>query len=298
MGDTIGANFFIVGYALQKGLLPLTEEALHAAIDLNGVAPDFNKRALLWGRRAAHDLSAVRAVLENASHRASPEPEQPDDDLDNFIQRRAADLTAYQNAAYARAYTDVLDTIAKAEDAAVPGATELTDAAARALFKTMAIKDEYEVARLYTDGRFEQAVREQFEDGAELTFHLAPPVFAERDPNTGRLRKKDYGAWAFKAFRLLAGLKGLRGTPVDLFGWSAERRLERTHRDAFADTLRMLAKNLSAANHEIAVDIARLPLSVRGFGHVWQKNHDLAATREKALLASFENAGTAQAAAE
>ncbi|MEK9724703.1 MAG: DUF6537 domain-containing protein, partial [Rhodospirillaceae bacterium] len=295
LGDTIGANLFVVGYAYQKGLLPVDEAALHAAIDLNGVATAFNKQAFLWGRRAAHDPAAVAAIIG----KASTEPAAPaSDDLDGFIERRVADLTAYQNAAYGAQYRQLVAEVASAEAVAMPGRHDLTEAAAKALYKVMAIKDEYEVARLFTDGRFERAVYRQFADGARLTFHLAPPLFAERDPRTGRLRKKEYGAWIFPVLRVLAGLKGLRGTVFDIFGRTEERAAERRHRADYVGLLRTIVDGLGAANYDTAVDLARLPLAVRGFGHVWDANLKAAQAREPSLLAAFKAPGSTQAAAE
>ena len=298
MGDTIGANLFLVGYALQKGLLPLTVDALHSAIELNGVAPEFNKRALLWGRRAAHDTAAVRAVLATATRQPLHMLEAPHDDDMTFIELREANLTAYHNAAYAKTYADFIVDVAAAEEAVAPGTTALRETAAKALYKVMAIKDEYEVARLYTDGRFEKAIRDQFADGAKLTFHLAPPLFAERDPSTDRLRKKEYGPWMFTAFKILAGLKSLRGTPLDIFGGTEERKAERAHRDDYMSTLRYLIDGLNIENHGLAIDIAGLPLSVRGFGHVWEKNRQIAEARHRALMASFNAGADGRVAAE
>ena len=298
LGDTIGANLFLVGYALQKGLLPLTVSALHAAIELNGVAPEFNKRALLWGRRAAHDTTAVRAVLATTSHSTLPTPEAARNGDMAFIERREMDLTTYHNAAYAKTYADLIAEVAVAEEAVAPGTTALRETVAKALYKVMAIKDEYEVARLYTDGRFEQAVRDQFADGAEVTFHLAPPFFAERDPATGRLRKKEYGPHMFKAFKVLAALKSLRGTPFDIFGRTKERKAERAHRDEYIATLQHVINGLNIENHELAIDIAGLPLSVRGFGHVWERNRQIAKTRHRTLMDSFHAGADDRAAAE
>ncbi len=221
LGDTIAANMMVVGYAYQSGLLPVSAEAIERAIELNGVAVAFNKQAFLWGRRAAHDLGAVEKII--GRNDSKPQPFE----LDGFIKRRIDDLTAYQNAAYADRYRVWVDKIRNAEASVMPGNTQLSEAVARSLFKLMAYKDEYEVARLYTDGRFEQAVRETFADGGRIKFHLAPPLIAERDPTSGHLKKKAYGAWMLSAFRMMAGLKGLRGTPLDLFGYSDERKMER-----------------------------------------------------------------------
>jgi len=297
MGDTIGANFFVVGYAYQKGLLPLSEGAIHAAIELNGVAPDFNKRAFLWGRRAAHDPAAVQAIVGKKD--AGPAaPVSAEDDLEGFIARRADDLTRYQNAQYAKQYTDLIAQVAEAERAKAPGQTGLAAAAAKALYKVMAYKDEYEVARLYTDGRFRAALDDQFEAGGRLSFHLAPPLIAEKDPATGRLRKKEYGPWVFTAFKLLASLKGLRGSALDPFGRTAERRAERRAIADYAGTLREITDGLTAQNHETAVEIAELPLSVRGFGHVKEAAQARAAERQESLMRAFAEGGGAQAAAE
>ena len=298
MGDTIGANLFLVGYALQKGYLPLSVEALNAAIDLNGTAPEFNKQALLWGRRMAHDRDAVTALLRKSTNHNQTESSNISLSFENYLERRTTEITAYQDKTYAKIYIDTVKKVAEAENMLVPGSSTLREAAAEALFKVMAIKDEYEVARLYTDGRFEQSIKEEFSEGAHLTFHLAPPLLAKRDEVTGHLRKKEYGPWIFKFLKILAAQKYLRTTPFDIFGWTEERKIERMHRDTYIMTLQQIINGLNINNYDIAVEIARLPLSVRGFGHVWANNYQISETRRQELLVSFRKLERAQVAAE
>jgi len=293
LGNAIATNMFLVGFACQKGLLPVGCEALAAAIELNGVEVDFNKRALLWGRRAAHDLKAVEALLAQHFESAS----NGDADDTPFAERRRCDLVDYQDAAYAGRYADTLARIAEAENQAAPGRTGLHDAVARSLYKLMAYKDEYEVARLYTDGRFEKALSERFQDGWKLSFHLAPPLFAERDALTGHLKKREYGAWMLPVFRLIASLKGLRGSAFDLFGRSAERRMERQLIADYETTLATLTAGLDADNHALAIEIASLPLTLRGFGHVKEANLETMKAKEADLLAAFGGDGSAAAQA-
>ena len=198
-------------------------EAVEKAIELNGEAVAMNIAAFRWGRRAAHQPDFVRGLVAqpgNAADRTIAET------LDDIIARRVAFLTAYQNAAYGKRYADRLAALRAAEAKAVPGSTAVTEAAARNLFKLMAIKDEYEVARLYTDGSFAAELSKQFQSYDKLEFHLAPPIMGRRG-NDGKPRKSSFGPWMMKGFRLLAALKGLRGTAFDLFGYSAERRMER-----------------------------------------------------------------------
>ncbi|MEX0694810.1 MAG: indolepyruvate ferredoxin oxidoreductase family protein [Rhodospirillales bacterium] len=292
LGDTIAANMMMVGYAYQLGLLPVSAEAIERAIELNGVAIDFNKQAFAWGRRAAFDLAAVEKII--GRNDTKPQPFE----LDGFIKRRIDDLSAYQNPAYADRYLGWVDKIRTAEASLMPGTTALSEAVARGLFKLMAYKDEYEVARLYTDGRFERAVRETFADGGRIKFHLAPPLIAEHDLTSGHLKKKAYGAWMLSAFRIMARFKGLRGTPFDLFGYSAERRMERQLIADYETQLAEIAKNLSAENHAAAVQLAALPMRMRGFGHVKEANVKAAKACEADLLETFRDPTRAPQAAE
>jgi indolepyruvate ferredoxin oxidoreductase len=282
LGDSLATNLFMLGYAYQRGFVPVSAEAIERAIELNGAAVDFNLRAFRWGRRATLDLPLVAA-------RATPPEALPDthrlsENLNEVIARRAAFLTDYQNASYAARYTAVIDRIRTAE-AALSDTTALTDAAARSLFKLMAYKDEYEVARLYTDGDFLKRLGQQFEGDYKLRFHLAPPLTAGRDPKTGHLRKREYGPRMLSAFRLLAKLKGLRGTVFDIFGRTEERRAERQAIADYRALLDEIATNLTAASHATAVELAAVPLEVRGFGHVKEANRQRAAAKTASLLA-------------
>jgi indolepyruvate ferredoxin oxidoreductase len=261
MGDALATNMLLVGYAWQKGLLPLSEEAILRAVELNGAAIAFNTQAFQWGRRAAADPQAVEAV-------AFPPGEAPEDrrlsaTLDEVIARRAEFLTAYQSRRWAARYRRAVEAARDAERAALPGAEALADAVARALFKLMSAKDEYEVARLYSDGSFAKALSEQFEDWRRLEVHLAPPVLGGDHP-----AKRRFGPWMLRLMPLLARGKVLRGTPFDPFGRSAERKLERELLAEYLALLPVLLAGLTPANHALAVELARLPLAMRGFGAV------------------------------
>ncbi|WP_019644735.1 indolepyruvate ferredoxin oxidoreductase family protein [Novispirillum itersonii] len=297
LGDSLAANLFLVGYAWQKGLLPLSEEALMRAVELNGTAVDFNRQAFLWGRRAAVDVARVDALLKPVSgavaahHRLS-------ETVDEMIARRTEFLTAYQDSAYAARYTALISAVRSAEQAAMPGKTTLTEAVAKAWFKLLAYKDEYEVARLYTDGTFETALKKQFEGTLKLTFHLAPPLLGNRDPQTGRLKKSTFGPWVMTAFKVLAKMKGLRGTAFDIFGYTGERKMQRRLIAEYEAMISGLLPSLSAANHAIAVDLAALPMTMRGYGHVLDKNVEEAKHKEAQLLAAFRSPPTLKAAAE
>jgi indolepyruvate ferredoxin oxidoreductase len=291
VGDAIGANLLLVGYAWQKGLLPLSREAIERAIEVNGVAVDFNRRAFLWGRRAAHDLAAVEAILGTRA----PEPAHT---LDEIVALRGEFLAAYQDEAYARRYRDRVTRVREAEARRVPGRTDLAEAVARNLFKLMAIKDEYEVARLWTDGSFLRQLGQEFERWDALEIHLAPPLLAERDATTGHLKKRRYGPWMLRALRVLARMKRLSGTALDPFGRTAERKMERRLLAAYEALLEELLERLDAGNHVLAVELARVPEQIRGFGHVKEGNARRAKAKETELLASFRGEAALMRAAE
>ena len=267
-GNSIGSNMFMLGFAFQHGGLPLSGEAVEKAIELNGQAVAMNVSAFRWGRRAAHEPELVRQLLEEAG--AADPAERPADDLEEMIARREKFLAGYQNAAYAKRYLDRLFRLRDAEEKAVPGSKQVTEAAARNLFKLMAIKDEYEVGRLYSDGTFAKQLAKQFDGYDRLEFHLAPPVFSRRD-GSGRLVKSRYGSWMMKAFGLLARLKGLRGTAFDVFGYTAERRMERKLLSDYEADLDLIGASLNRENIAAAVEIADYPAKIRGFGHVKEK---------------------------
>jgi len=291
-GDSIASNLFMLGYAYQRGGIPLSAEAIERAITLNGVAVEFNQRAFGWGRRAAADPALVDARATPPT--ALPVTHRLSQTLDEAIDRRAAFLTEYQNAAYAARYTSTVGRIREAEAANLSGATALTDRVARALFKLMAYKDEYEVARLYTESDFLKRVADHFEGPYELSFHLAPPLLAGRDPENGRPRKHTYGPWMISVFRILAKLRRLRGTPLDIFGRGEERRTERRLIGEYEAVLEEIVNHLSSANHATAVELAGLPLEIRGFGHVKHANLVRVKAREASLLTRLRSPPPAQ----
>ena len=296
LGDSIASNLFMLGYAVQKGLMPLSLEALEKAIELNAVAVDFNRQALLWGRRAAHDL----AVVEKIATPPKPKPVHRDvsSTLEDMIDKRVSYLTDYQNKAYAERYLTVVRKVETAEANKTPGYDGLTEAVVRYAFKLMAYKDEYEVARLYTDGTFQRQLAEHFEGPFRLEFNLAPPLFSQRDAKTGYPIKKAYGAWIMPIFRLLASMKGLRGTVWDVFGWTEERKRERCLINEYFDLLSEVAANLDRDNHGAAVELASLPENIRGFGHVKDRHIEAVKAREVQALNAFREPSSAQNAAE
>ncbi|MEX0758647.1 MAG: DUF6537 domain-containing protein, partial [Tistlia sp.] len=278
-----------------KGLVPISGAAIDQAIDLNGVAVSFNKQAFLWGRRAAEDLAAVEKLALPAE---APTSHRVSQTFDELVERRRAYLAAYQDEAYAGRYLEVVERARKAEAERTPGMTGLAEAVARYAYKVMAYKDEYEVARLYSDPEFEAKLRNQFSGDFKLKLHLAPPLLADRDPQTGHLKKREYGPWIFQAFRLLTRLKGLRGTRLDPFGYSAERRAERRLRDDYLALVEEIAANLSPANHAIAVELASVPDQIRGFGHIKDANLARGRARWTDLLESFRDPAAQRSAAE
>ncbi|MFO1415638.1 MAG: indolepyruvate ferredoxin oxidoreductase family protein [Burkholderiales bacterium] len=279
LGDAIATNLFLLGYAFQRGCVPLSLPAIERAIELNGTAVESSKAALAWGRRAAHDLAAVAAAAGVAP--SAPETET----LAALVERHVTTLTDYQDAAYAQRYRAAVDRVAAADR--IAGRTGLTEAVARSLFKLMAYKDEYEVARLYSDPAFRAKLAAQFDGDLALRFHLAPPLLAKRDPATGHLRKRAYGPWMEGALRTLAKLRRLRGTALDVFGRTEERRAERQDIADFEAVVAKIATDLDADNYALALEIAALPLTLRGFGHVKARHRVTYAARLAPLLARF-----------
>jgi indolepyruvate ferredoxin oxidoreductase len=277
LGDTIATNLFTLGFAYQKGLVPISGEAIEQAIRINGAAVKMNLEAFEWGRRTAHDEKAVEAILGGTDKPAQEET------LDEMIARRVSFLTDYQDEVYAERYRYFVDDVRRREAAVKKSSTGLTEAVARYLFKLMAYKDEYEVARLYTDGSFAKALGKRF-SGGRLTFHLSPPVLARRDPSTGEARKTAFGPWMMTAFRILAKFKGLRGTAFDIFGRTAERRIERSLIEDYRARIGELLAGLSPANLPLAVEIASIPEHIRGYGHVKMRHLEIAKDREDELV--------------
>jgi indolepyruvate ferredoxin oxidoreductase len=284
LGDSIASNLFTLGYAWQKGLVPVSEEAINRAIELNGVAIKMNQQAFLWGRRAAHDLKAVEAVLASATRSQAPKAQT----LDEMIARREEFLTNYQNAAYAQQYRSFVDGVRAKEQAVKPGSEKLATAVARYLFKLMAYKDEYEVARLFTDGSFEKRVAETFKGSYEIRHHLAPPLFSKRDPDTGHLLKQEFGPWIRQAMNVLAKFRFLRGTALDPFGRTQERKTERQLIADYKATVSGLLDTLSASNLALAVEIAEVPEHIRGYGHVKERHLVEAKSREATLVGAYK----------
>ena len=292
LGDAIGANMLMMGYAWQAGLVPLKLASLEAAIELNGVAVPFNKRAFALGRLLSVRPRDVEAMVDAASGAAA----QPvSTTLAALVGRRVDDLTAYQNPAYAERYQAFIGRVAGAEERVAPGSDSLTWSVARALYKLMAYKDEYEVGRLYSDGRFRAQLDAQF-DGGRASVQLSPPLFARTDPATGRPKKYSFGPWVFPLFGMLARMKGLRGSWADPFGYSAERRHERAAAGAYEAEVERLLGGLTPDNLALAAEIAALPLAARGFGPVKAEQERKVQARREALWARWPGASARLAA--
>jgi indolepyruvate ferredoxin oxidoreductase len=290
LGRSIGGNMIMIGYCYQMGALPLSVESIEKAIELNGEEVEMNLAAFRYGRRAAADPAAIEALMK-------PAPEAINDSLKisqsfaETVDRRAAFLTDYQNAAYARRYRNWVERVRTVEADKARGQCGLAEAVARYLFKLMAYKDEYEVARLYSETSFLDRVRSTFDgDKLRFEFHLAPPLLARRDPQTGEPRKMSFGPWVLRAFAVLAKLKFLRGTAFDPFGYSAERQTERHLISEYEQLLGDLCEHLTPANHRIAVELAMIPEKIRGFGPVKQRHLAAAKAEEAALLERFRAA--------
>ncbi|MBW8311115.1 MAG: indolepyruvate ferredoxin oxidoreductase family protein [Rhizobium sp.] len=296
MGDAIATNLFMLGVAWQRGLVPISFDALMRAIELNGAAIEMNRTAFAWGRLAAINPQAVleaAGLAETSAAGAASAATTLDDEvisqsLDELIERRVKFLTDYQDKAYAGRYVALVDKVRQAEARKAPGSTELTAAVARYYFKLMAYKDEYEVARLYTSGEFRKRIEQQFEGDYKIHFNLAPPLFAKRDAD-GHLVKQEFGPWMFTAFKLLAKMKFLRGGALDIFGRTEERRMERQLITDYAKTVDELLATLDGGNVGLAAEIAAVPEHIRGYGHVKEAHFAKAKAREAELLARWRN---------
>ena len=291
LGDSIGSNLFLVGYAWQLGLIPLSRQAIFDAIELNGVKAEWNQQAFEWGRRAAHNLGAVLKLIGGDGVDQAPES------LDDFIEDRATDLAAYQDEAYARRYRDLVARVREAEQSRAPGQSALGEAVTRYAYKLMAYKDEYEVARLHSDPAFRRKLDEQFEGDFKLQFNLSPPAIAPKDKVTGLPRKMTFGSWMMPVFGLLARLKFLRGTAFDPFGRTDERKMERQLIADYENTVAELLETLTEDNHDLAVKIASIPEQIRGYGHVKEEHIEKARTCEEDLLGAWRSTTGTRAAA-
>ena len=279
----------MVGFAYQLGALPLSADAIEQAIALNGEAVPMNLAAFHWGRRAALNRDAVEAL-------AKPKAEDRDENrtlsqsFEETVERRVAFLTAYQNAAYAARYRELVEKVKAAESEKAPGRCGLAEAVARYLFKLMAYKDEYEVARLYTDGNFLKQVANEFGgENLRFEFHLAPPLLARTNPATGEPRKISFGPWMMSAFKVLARFKFLRGTAFDIFGYSTSARPNASCIADYEAMLDEMLAKLTPDNHPLAVGLAAIPEKIRGFGPVKARHLVAAKADEAALLEQFRS---------
>ena len=287
IGDTIATNIFMLGFAYQRGLIPLEQRSIEKAMEINGLAVEDNKLAFLWGRRTAHDGKRVSELTSSIV--AGFGLKDPPESLDELIQHRADVLRDYQNKSYVQRYLHLVERVRTLEIDRVPGSTEFTEAVASYYFKLLAYKDEYEVARLYTNGDFMHKIKGRFEGDYKLKLHLAPPLFSRRDAHSGEPVKTAYGAWILSAMNLLARFKFLRGTAFDPFGKTAERKMERRLIEEYEQTIEELLRGISKKNHALAVEIARIPEQIRGYDQVKQKNVKSAKSQENDLLKEFRS---------
>jgi indolepyruvate ferredoxin oxidoreductase len=291
-GDSIATNLFMLGFALQKGLVPVSIDGLVRAIELNGVAVEANKRVLNWGRLAAFDPAGFDQALGRT------DPVEESSDWRSFMHRRISDLTAFQNAQYARRYEQAVERIAMVEGERIPGQDRLTNIVARMLYKVMAYKDEYEVARLHLLPAFADKISAQFQSGGRRVYHLAPPFLSPVDRHTGLRRKRAFPGWLIvPLFRLLVAMKGLRGTRFDPFAHQADRKLERQVMADYFKALQMVVQRLDVDNYDLACQLLNMPAELRGYGHVkkasfqdfelrWHKFYTALAARQLAMDAA------------
>jgi indolepyruvate ferredoxin oxidoreductase len=295
LGDSIATNIMMLGYAYQKGLLPLSAKAILQAIEVNGVAIKMNTQAFQLGRLAAADPARLATMMKGQDEPVATKT-LDEMSLDEIIAHRSAHLTAYQSGRLAKRYQNL---VKRVRDAAIDGGhgEALPRAVAINYAKLLAYKDEYEVARLFSDGRFEKQLRDQFEGEFKFNFNLAPPILGGGKDALGRPKKRAFGPWMLGAFRTLAKFRILRGTPLDIFGYTEERRLERTLITQYEQTIDRLLAGLTPQNHALAVQIASLPEEIRGFGHIKLRSIEAAGRKRDDLLASFGLAAKQKAAA-
>jgi indolepyruvate ferredoxin oxidoreductase len=287
LGDSIATNMMMMGFAYQRGLLPLSAAAIEQAIEVNGVAIKMNTQAFRLGRLAAADPARIASMMKGQDETIAPKTLDTMS-LDEIVAHRSALLTDYQNEKLAARYRDL---VKQARDAARTSGfgEELPRAVAINYAKLLAYKDEYEVARLYTDGRFEQKIRDQFDGDFKLSFNLAPPLLGGAKDALGRPKKRAFGPWLMPVFRLLAKLRGLRGTAFDIFGYSAERKMERDLIAGYEKDVAHVLSVLSPLNLDTAIEILSLPESIRGFGPVKDKSVQDAKSRYAQLAKDLAN---------
>jgi indolepyruvate ferredoxin oxidoreductase len=287
LGDSIATNMMMMGFAYQKGLLPLTAKSIEQAIEINGVAIKMNTQAFQLGRLAAHDPARLAAMLKGQDDSIAPKTLDAMS-LDEIIAHRSALLTDYQNAGLAERYRNM---VARVRNAALNGGfgDELPRAVAINYAKLLAYKDEYEVARLYTDGRFEKQLRDQFDGDFKISFNLAPPLLGGAKDALGRPRKRAFGAWMLPLFRLMAKMRTLRGTALDIFGYSADRKLERDLIAGYEKDVATVLSLLSPVTLDTSIEILSLPDRIRGYGPVKEKAVQDAKARYAQLAADLVN---------
>ena len=271
LGDGIATNVFIMGYAWQKGLIPLSYDAIMRAIELNGVAVAANKKTFACGRLAAHDMALLQKFVK--PYMGAMVHDQVSVDPIDIIEKRAEMLEQYQDATLSQKYLKLLQTVKKVDQ------DKIYNAVAKSYHKLLAIKDEYEVARLYTDGTFKQKLNAQFSGDFKLKFHMAPPIFEKKDKITGKIKKREFGPWMMSALKLIAKFKFLRGGVFDIFGYSAERKMERSLIKEYEDQVQIVLDKLNKENYQLCLEILEMPLSYKGYGHVKEKN--IVAGKEK-----------------
>jgi indolepyruvate ferredoxin oxidoreductase len=283
LGNTVTANIFMLGYAYQMGCVPIGLEALYQAIELNGVAIEANKKAFNIGRIAADNQDNLEVLLgKEMENKLSVQG-----DLATLISNREAFLTDYQNAAYAKKYRELVEKVIDKERQVDKESNLLAMTVARYAFKLMAYKDEYEVARLYTNGDFKKNIRETFEGNYKLNYHLAPPLIARLNKHTGIPKKLTFGSWVYPVFKLLAQLKGLRGTRLDIFSYTEERAKERGLIKRYNNTVDHLLSELNEDNLAYACQIASLPDQIRGYGHVKENSIQTVSKQWDSMLEGY-----------
>ena len=290
IGDTIGSNMFMVGYALQHGALPLSVEAVERAIELNGIAVPFNLHAFRLGRLAASNPDGLASLFPNRNKPKNTE-------IGVQISERVSFLTDYQDERYALRFSELASLARDADKKLGLDRDEFSRAVVKYSFKLMAYKDEYEVGRLFSAAAFKQQVEKTFSGDYRLHFHLAPPLFAKKDPKTGLPRKSEFGSWMRHVFGILSKCKGLRGTRFDPFGWTKERRTERQLRDQYFADIERMCGTLTQDNYDIAVQLAEVPEQIRGFGHVKLASVEDAVLGREAILGRLATSGQQERAA-
>jgi indolepyruvate ferredoxin oxidoreductase len=285
LGDEIMTNIFLLGYAWQKALVPLHRESIERAIEMNGVAVENNMKAFKYGRLMAHDPETVAKMVQDI--KGTGTETEISKTVEEIVEKRVVQLAAYQDEAYAKRYADMVERVRAAEEKVVSNSTELTEAVARYYYKLLAYKDEYEVARLYTNGEFLKDLQSQFTGDYKIEFNMAPPIMEREDPATGRPKKRTFGPWMLSALRLLAKFKGLRGTPFDIFGYNKERKEERALIAEYEKAVDIVLDHLTVQSHPLCIGLLSVPDDIRGYGPVKMENIDKARKKSAHLEAGL-----------